>query len=198
LKICSFFGFAARPEAPDNAAFPGPPGTLVASAMLVRIEPAFHSIELLSDIKKVNIQKCENGAYSQTTFLYRDYLGNYNTFVFTNVNSKEINLERSYVSNDYNTLIANNWTHNIGDRGQKNVNIKKTENHTVVSGWLTDNLSKNIIQMVSSTDVYVLKGDLKYPILITNNNIEEKNIVNNRLFNHTIAYTMAYNLNTNE
>ena len=111
---------------------------------------------------------------------------------------KEFDIERSYVSSDYNTLIANKWTHNIGDRGLKNTNIKKTETHTVKSGWINDNISKNIIQLLSSTDVYIIKNDEKYPIVITNNSAVEKNIINDQLFNYTISYKMAYNLNTNE
>jgi len=137
--------------------------------------------------------------YEPTRFIWLDMYGNYNTFTFNGLNVKEFNLDRNSVNNDYFGIQTDGkWGYQVGDRGRKTVNIKKTQVHQANSGWLNNDLSKNLMDLYSSSDIYVIINDEIYPIVVTTNNVEEKNISNNRLFNHTISYEMAYDINTNE
>lgn len=148
----------------------------------------------------VNLNKSEMcSKYVPTRFIWLDMYGNYNTFTFNGMNVKEYDIDRNSVNNDYYTVQnSGQWGYQLGNRGRKTINIKKIEVHRASSGWLNDELSKNLIDLYTSSDIYVIIGGELYPIIIKTNNVEEKTVSNNRLFNHTISYEMAYDINTNE
>jgi hypothetical protein len=72
-----------------------------------------------------------------------------------------------------------------------------SEKHKVQSGWLDTDQSKNLMELYKSNFVYIVKDDELVPIVLLNTSIEEKNITQNRLFNHTIDYLISYNAKSN-
>lgn len=146
----------------------------------------------------ININK-ECSRFGNTQFFFEDSYGCYNTFSFDNINVKDYGIKRSTSASNINTLNRTTgfYGYSVGDRGRKTNAVKKTEEHSVTSGWLDDNLSKSLIDLYTSADVYVIIDGKRFPILITSKSVESKTTKNNRLFNHTISYEMAYDINTN-
>lgn len=141
----------------------------------------------------------EGCKYGSTQFFFEDSLGCYNTFSFNNLNTKSYSIDRGTSASNVNSLDRTTGTfgYNVGDRGRKTNAVVKQEEHKAVSGWLNDQLSENLMDLYASGDVYVIKNGERFPCLITSKKVEQKNIKNNRLFNHTISYVMAYDINTN-
>lgn len=151
-----------------------------------------------SEVRVINLQKDEVcWKYVPTTFLWKDDLGNYNSFTFNGRSMKEYTAKKTLTNKDYYGYKNDSWIYEISDRGRSNNDVRFNENHEVMSGWLDDNLMKNIVGIVKSNDVYVIGDTDIFPVIISTNKIDEKTVINNRLFNVGIKYTMAFDLNTN-
>jgi len=125
-------------------------------------------------------------------FVWLGDLSTYEQYTFRMADVTSFKTSRNEVKSDYHSLVGSNWTYNIGSRGRKNINISTTESHRVLSGWLRDEEAADLMELFRSPDVYVnIDGNL-YPIIITNTSYDLKTIKNNRLFNYTIDYEMAF------
>lgn len=126
------------------------------------------------------------------TFVFLGDLSTYEQYTFRMANIKSFNTNRNEIKKDYYSLINNNWTYNIGDRGRKNVNITTQEIHRVISDWVKDEEATDLMELFRSPDVYWYKDGDIYPIIITNTNYDEKKVKNDVLFNYTIDFELAY------
>lgn len=148
----------------------------------------------------IDLNKSEQcGKYEPTRIFWEDSFGCYNSFTFNGSNVKSYEIDRSTSASNINSLNRNTgaYGYDIGDRGRKTNSMQRVENHVATSGWIDGEMSTNLMDMYASADAYVIINGESYPILIDIDEVEEKNIENNRLFNHRIAYTMAYDINTN-
>lgn len=137
--------------------------------------------------------------FNLTQIFFEDSLGCYNTFTFDNINVKEYTIKRTTSASNVNSLnrTNGNYGYNVGDRGRKTNMVQRSEEHQVISGWIDDHISSNLMDLYTSADVFVIIDGERYPILISGESVEEKNYKNNRLFNHTISFIMAYDINSN-
>ncbi len=125
-------------------------------------------------------------------FLYLGELSTFETMTFRMADIKTFNTKRNEVKINHYNIKNDHYTYSIGDRGRKNINIGTTEKHKVISGWLNDDQSSDVMELLNSPEVYIIKSDGIYPIILTNTRYENKTIRNNTLFNYVIEFDMAY------
>jgi len=136
--------------------------------------------------------------YDGTLFYWLGDLSTNETFKFEKNNSKTFKIKRDEIKRRLQTLNASTgFAYSTGDRERKNVNISTIEEHTAISGWITDDVSKSLMELYRSPEVYVIKNDKLYPIIITSSDIDEKIEQNNGLFNHYINYEMSVDIKNN-
>jgi hypothetical protein len=105
---------------------------------------------------------------------------------------KSFKTARNEVKSNHYSIKSNQYTYSIGDRGRTNINVSTTESHSAISGWIGDVESQDIMELISSPEVYIKKGGEIYPIIIKNTGYDLKTIRNDKLFNYTIKFEMAY------
>jgi hypothetical protein len=135
--------------------------------------------------------------HTPVDFLYLGELGTYETFTARQGDVKSYNSAMSEVKTNQNHIIDDMYYHNVGDRGRTVVNKRISESHDVITGWLNDEQTSDLMELFASTDVYIIKDMLTYPVIITNSRYNQKNIKNDRLYNYTISYEMAFEKLTN-
>jgi hypothetical protein len=125
-------------------------------------------------------------------FLYLGELGTFESYTFRMADIKSFKTGRNEVKSNQYSINSNQYTYNIGDRGRKNVNVSSTESHDVISGWISDEESTDILELIASPEVYIKKDGEIYPIILTTTGYEHKTIRNNKLYNYTIKFDMAF------
>jgi len=147
--------------------------------------------DLLTKKYRVYVEN-ECYGFDETEFLWLGELGTYETFSFRFSNKKSFDIDRNETKRLINSVIDNENTYNIGDRGRKINHISGIETHECKSGWLTTSESNDLMELFMSKDVYVIRDGNIYPVIITDKKVENKNSDIDDLFNFTIKYEMAY------
>jgi hypothetical protein len=130
-------------------------------------------------------------------FLYLGALGAYETFSARFASETTYKSGSSEVKSNTNRVIDDVYYHNTGDRGRRIINKRTIESQSVLTGWLNNDEAIDLMELYNSTDVYILKNNNTYPVIITNTSYKQKTIENDRLFNYSISYDMAYEKLTN-
>jgi len=147
--------------------------------------------DIVSETIKVNVdQNCYK--HDGIQFLYLGELSTYETFSARMADIKGFSTKRSEVKKNYNNYNGTNYGYYLGDRGRDVVNITTQEEHEAYTDWIKDDESTDLMEFFNSPDVYIIKDDGIYPIIITTKSYEQKTIRNNRLFNYKIGFEMAY------
>lgn len=126
-------------------------------------------------------------------FLWLGDLGNYETFTFIAKDVKTYNIEKVESRKNYWDFNIT-YTYKIGDRGRRLVSVKTQEEHSVYTGWISSEISENLMELYRSPEVFIIQNDNIYPIIIMDKAIEEKTKLNNnnQMFFHTITFEMGY------
>jgi len=149
-----------------------------------------------TEILEVDVdQQCYK--HSGIQFLWCGDLGSPETYTFRYGDVKETTISRSAIKKPLHHYLAEDYSYNIGERGLKNVDVISYENVAVVSDWLEDRINNNLMELYRSSEVWIIKDDNIYPIIITSSTIENKKIKVNKLYNQTIEYKVAYEKLTN-
>ena len=154
------------------------------------------NISLSNKLTITNNKNCYR--YDGIEFLWLGELGSYETFTFRLKDIKTFDISREVYKKYINSLISNEWTYNIGDRGYDIYHITSVEKHVAYSDWINDNtIDEKLVELYSSPQVFIIKDDLIYPIIIESSNITQMNKSNDKTWRHNIVYTMAYDKNIN-
>ncbi len=128
--------------------------------------------------------------YDTKRLMFLNQLNGWDYFNFVLVSKKTSTITR----NTYRTPLAPNYT--VGDAETNVLNIDGTESMVVNSNWVTEEEYSWLRNLLQSKQVYELQSDgTKLPIIITDTSWEDKKRVNNFIFNATINYQYAYNIN---
>lgn len=125
-------------------------------------------------------------------FLWLGDLSTYETFSARMIDIKNFKTDKSEIKTNYYDINNNQYNYSIGDRGRDIINVRTQEKHGATTDWIKDNEASDLMEMFRSPDVYIIKDDNIYPIIITTSGYDEKTVRNNRLFNYTIGFEMAY------
>jgi hypothetical protein len=133
--------------------------------------------------------QCSNYNKQRVAFLNR--LGGFDYFSFTLDSKRTINITRT----EYEKIL--NWDYTIGDRGKTLLAQKAEIKMTMVSNWITESDAAWLEELLTSPDVFVLSttNTTKLPIIVTDNTYEVKTALRNQLFNLTLNYKFAYDIN---
>lgn len=131
--------------------------------------------------------------YEKRRLQFLNKLGGYDFFNFTLVSHENMDIERSnYKKNLGSYANANSYVYSPNDRSISQFYTKIKDRVSLQSDWVTETQLIWLEELVTSPDVLLDNGTYLIPINITNTSFERKKVVNEKLFNLTIEYTLSY------
>ncbi len=145
--------------------------------------------QVVSETKTFNInKKCSK--YDTIRFMFLNRLGQYDYFNSTLVSKKTTNIQR----NTYKKNLPYNYT--VGNRGETVLAVNANQSVICNTDWVTQEESDWLQELFTSNEVYILNLDGSYlPVILTVDTPETKKRVNDIIFNYTITFRYAYDLN---
>jgi hypothetical protein len=88
--------------------------------------------------------------------------------------------------------------YNIGDRVRTVQSQKVTENHTINTNWVSEEIYAYLGQLLISPEVYIINevSGAPYPVVLTDNTFQYKTNMRDKLFLMTLNYEMSYEIET--
>lgn len=131
--------------------------------------------------------------YEKRRLQFLNELGGYDTFNFTLVSKETMDIERSMYKKDLGSYGSSySFVNSPNDRAYSQYHTKIKDKVSIQSDWVTENQLAWLEQLVTSPDVRLDDGTYLIPINITNTSFEKKKVVNEKLFNLQLEYTLSY------
>lgn len=122
-------------------------------------------------------------------------LGGYDFFTFNWNSKKKSTYEKSYYKRkSWEWSATNLVSYNSDNRGKIQYSTIGTDKLELTSGWITEEQSTWLEELISSPDVYIIdnSGNLT-AVTVTENNYDYKTLEYDQLFNLTISLEFAHN-----
>jgi hypothetical protein len=147
---------------------------------------------LISSLARYNIvDNCSR--YEKRRLQFLNELGGYDTFNFTLVSKETMDIERSIFKKDLGSYGSSySFVNSPNDRAYSQYHTKIKDKVSIQSDWVTQDQLAWLEQLVTSPDVRLDDGLYLIPINITNTSFEKKKVVNEKLFNLQLEYTLSY------
>lgn len=129
--------------------------------------------------------------YPTKRLAWLNSLGAHDYFTFKLISDKSIQRKPT----EWQRRLPFDYT--VGDRGRTNLNIQLNEQFTISTDWVDDDEADFLQSCFKSTEHWLIDsttGD-PYPLILIDKNIQYKNINNDRLFNFTMTFEYAYDVN---
>lgn len=131
--------------------------------------------------------------YEKRRLQFLNELGGYDTFNFTLVSKETMDIERSMYKKDLGSYGSSySFVNSPNDRAYSQYHTKIKDKVSIQSDWVTQDQLAWLEQLVTSPDVRLDDGLYLIPINITNTTFEKKKVVNEKLFNLQLEYTLSY------
>lgn len=127
--------------------------------------------------------------YENFRIVFLNRVGGYEYFDFKMNSKKTTQIERT----EYGKILDYNYS--MGDRGRDILAAKATENFEISTDWVSQLEIEWLEQLVTSPDVYVIRNNELHPIIVTDTTYETKNVFRDQIFNLTLNFKYAYNIN---
>jgi len=137
------------------------------------------------------VENCSR--YDKRRLQFLNELGGYDTFNFTLVSRETMDIERSLYKKDLGSYgTSYSFVNSPNDRAYSQFNTRIKDKISIQSDWVTESQLAWLEQLVTSPDVRLDDGTYLIPINITNTSFEKKKVVNEKLFNLQLEYTLSY------
>ena len=131
--------------------------------------------------------------YEKRRLQFLNELGGYDTFNFTLVSKETMDIERSMFKKDLGSYGSSySFVNSPNDRAYSQYHTKIKDKISIQSDWVKEEELAWLEQLVTSPDVRLDDGLYLIPINITNTSFEKKKVVNEKLFNLQLEYTLSY------
>ncbi len=113
-----------------------------------------------------------------------------NDFWYFNMDSKRtVEVTR----NEFTKVLDPEYT--MGNRGRTVYSTTAKDTWKINTNWISEYDWSYLEQLILSPEVYWIKNDLLYPIVITNKNYEIKTMLRDKLFQLSLEFEMAFDKN---
>jgi hypothetical protein len=133
---------------------------------------------------KIPYSTCTN--YDSYRLHFLNKFGGFDSVTFDRVSRVNEEIERKSFKKLYGST-SGRWSYNTYDRGITNYDTAIKDRLVLNSDWLTESEYAWLEELVSSPEVYWDNGNELWAVNITDSNYEKKKVVNDKLFNLTIA-----------
>jgi hypothetical protein len=141
-----------------------------------------------STIKRKMITNCS--VYPNVRVMFLNRLGGFDYYNFNYDSKYSVNVQRQ----EFNRTLP--WNYNVGDRGRSVLTIDADEQYIANTDWVTEYDYNFLQELVTSPNVYIIDEStmVKLPIIILDATWDQKTQLREKIFNMTLTYKMAYNL----
>lgn len=130
--------------------------------------------------------------YPKRRLQFLNKLGGYDFFDFTLVSKENTDIERSIYKKGLGTASSHAFTYTNEDRGYSQFHTRLKDKVSIQSDFVAEDVYAWLEELISSPDVRLDDGTNLIPINITTATHEKKQVVNEKLFNLSIEYTLSY------
>lgn len=127
--------------------------------------------------------------YDNYRIVFMNRVGGYEYFDFKMNHRKRVDVERT----EYGKIL--DYDYSMGERGRDILAQKATEKYEINTDWVSEAEIEWLEQLFTSPDVYVIRNNELHPIIITDTSYETKNVFRDQIFNLTLNFKYAYNIN---
>jgi hypothetical protein len=127
--------------------------------------------------------------YDNYRIVFLNRVGGYEYFDFKMNHKKTTEIEKT----EYGKVL--DWNYSMGERGRDILSVKATENFEINSDWVSEDEAEWLEQLFTSPDVYVIRNNELYPIIITDRQYQSKNQLREQIFNITVNFKFAFDIN---
>lgn len=125
--------------------------------------------------------------YNKYELFWRNPHGGYDSYLFTIKNDLQFNISRDI----YKKRLSNDYS--LGDRGSIPYSVETSEVYTLKSDYLTQNELQVMVQLCSSSDVYITYNNDIIPMIVLDDTIKYSYINQNKLISLDINVTPSFN-----
>lgn len=122
-----------------------------------------------------------------------DPLGGFNSFVFDNVHTEAISINRKEYKQQVGTMSASSFTVAKSDRGFQNYFTSSNSELKIKSGWINENIFEWLRYVKESPQVFINDGGTLIAVNVTDTNYQVMKKVNGNLIN--VELTLKYSVN---
>jgi len=126
--------------------------------------------------------------------IYMDRFGSFLNINFDLANTKKINSRKTTYKQNYGSYdsVTNTYGWNSFDRGISRLDTDITEEYTITTNWVDEQIGTQVIDLINSPEVYHLNesGQLR-AVNIDTSSLIEKQKITDKLFNYTIKFKYA-------
>lgn len=128
--------------------------------------------------------------YELIQILFINQSGGSEFWYFNKDSKRTVNVNR----NEFGKVLSP--TYNIGDRGRTVYSVVAKDQWRINTDWISEYDYEFLEQMVKTTEAFWVMPDGPHPIVITNKDYPIKTMLRDNLFNMTLEFEMAYDVNT--
>jgi hypothetical protein len=179
-------------DIPDSQFILGIQPIITGSVAYYTVQTFNSSNVSISNLARYNIvDNCSR--YEKRRLQFLNELGGYDTFNFTLVSKETMDIERSMFKKDLGSYGSSySFVNSPNDRAYSQYHTRIKDKVSIQSDWVKEEELAWLEQLVTSPDVRLDDGLYLIPINITNTSFEKKKVVNEKLFNLQLEYTLSY------
>lgn len=150
----------------------------------------FAGTQSLATIYRKIVGQCT--AYKNVRIMFSNSQGGWEFYNF----NKDLMQTRDVTRSMYRKTLA--WDYRLGDRNDTVLAEKVQDSFVANSDWISQYDQNYLNELITTFDAYVVdeNNNNLYPIIITDTSWEYKTYLRDVIFNATINYTMAFDINT--
>lgn len=126
--------------------------------------------------------------YNPVRLCFLNRWGGYDYFTFNLESKKYINIDRKKYVKPLDVY------YKIGDRGDSIFNVYANEEITVNSDYIDEDIALWLSELLTSPDVYIIDGNNKIPVIVTDTNYTYKTKLREKLINITVNLKLSQNI----
>lgn len=137
--------------------------------------------------------ECRN--FEDIQFIYLDKLGSYIPmhFYLKNREFREVNRKTYIRANGIDTDENGSTYRQSYDRGKTVFDAYANNLIQVTTDWLSDLRSKQVIEMLESPEIYMVRDNIIYSVVYEEQSNEVKQTINDQVINYTLTFRLSQN-----
>lgn len=130
--------------------------------------------------------------YDNVRMAFLNRLGAFDFWTFTQDDKQTYDIQRTEYTKELD------WDYSIGDRGRTILAQRVQEMHRINTDWIDETTYAWLSELVTSPEVYVIDETtgLGYPVIIQDTSYEFKTAYRDTIFNLTVNFVFAYDIET--
>ena len=147
-----------------------------------------------SEVFRFNIDTTCSKALRNYRFTFKNRLGGFDAYTFMGQFERNYDFKKSYYKSLGGKWSSNTYTYNSTYRSEKQYNTVGQDTFTAWSGWITEDESNWLSELIDSPEVYITypNGTALVPVNIVDTTYQYKTTSKDQLFNLQVKFKPTF------